>query len=600
MEISYQKISDQLDEWTKETFGDSFSFRQYQKEVAIGVILTFLTDEKKYYIAECPTGFGKSFMAFAIAGVLSTYYDKTGYILCSDISLTKQYSRDLEQYLPWWGNLIGQKNYLCTLNGLNFNLGTCKLEGIKSYTEIEAKYPDCSYTCEYISNRKKAALAPVTVCTYQWWLIQQNYVKRFLGEGAPFKTRDFVICDEAHNMLDIVQNQFSPRLGKEDITKIFNVIDSYGPYNDHIKSNIKGRIQKCRNVIFDEDDNDKVFIALKNYFAEIENLKFITKATKTAFGERIKKGEILDKTDRTILSNCNFIEDYSRKFADFIGAIEEIGTKYIVKNDSDKDKGILVFNCINESYLMNSVFHNNCNKGLFMSATIGDPDVFAKDLNISKDNYTYANGIPSPFDFSKSPIYYLSRYRLNFKTKDWVFPELLRLTETIIRKYPDMHGIIQTGNYEFSAKILEKIDPELQQRLIAYTDSQSKQEILNMFSTQSSDKILIGPSLIEGIDLKDDLCRFIIMFKIPFPSLADKYIKTKMEFDETWYANKTVISVLQGVGRGVRNENDYCDTYILDGTFDRLLYGHPNMFTRDFMNRIVYINENELIENKLM
>ena len=43
MEPSYQKISDQLDEWTKETFGESFAFRQYQKEVAIGVILTFLT-----------------------------------------------------------------------------------------------------------------------------------------------------------------------------------------------------------------------------------------------------------------------------------------------------------------------------------------------------------------------------------------------------------------------------------------------------------------------------------------------------------------------------------------------------------------------------
>ena len=114
---SAEILSAQLDEGAAAVLGKDFRFREYQKELAVNILQSMFSGIK-YYIAQCPTGFGKSFLAFAVAGVLSTVYGKRGYILCSDLSLTKQYSDDLDRYLPEWGNLMGQNNYMCDVNGL--------------------------------------------------------------------------------------------------------------------------------------------------------------------------------------------------------------------------------------------------------------------------------------------------------------------------------------------------------------------------------------------------------------------------------------------------------------------------------------------------
>ena len=39
--------------------------------------------------------------------------------------------------------------------------------------------------------------------------------------------------------------------------------------------------------------------------------------------------------------------------------------------------------------------------------------------------------------------------------------------------------------------------------------------------------ILVSPSLMEGIDLVDDLSRFQIIVKVPYASLGDKHVKKK-------------------------------------------------------------------------
>ena len=238
---SAETLSAQLDEWAATVLGKDFHFRQYQKELAVNILQSMFSGVK-YYIAQCPTGFGKSFLAFAVAGVLSTVYGKRGYILCSDLSLTKQYSDDLDRYLPEWGNLMGQNNYMCNVNGLPFKSGVCRLSGCKSYYEIQKNYPECASVCEYLIRRAKAISSPVTVCTYQQWLVQQNIVRRKLGDSAPFGPRDFVICDEAHNVMDIVQSQFSPKFDKFDMRKIDDVIDSavlIGCGKDEIREKIR-------------------------------------------------------------------------------------------------------------------------------------------------------------------------------------------------------------------------------------------------------------------------------------------------------------------------------------------------------------------------
>ena len=154
--------------------------------------------------------------------------------------------------------------------------------------------------------------------------------------------------------------------------------------------------------------------------------------------------------------------------------------------------------------------------------------------------------------------------------------------------YGNQRGIIQTGSYEFAKKLFEMAPSDLKDRLILYDDSKGKDEAIIIFKGKDN-KILVGPSLVEGLSFDDDLCRFQIIMKVPYPSLADRFVKAKQTVNPEWYSNTTAISILQGVGRGIRNEKDWCVTFIFDGCFTYLWQKSMNMFPDEFKRRIQII-----------
>lgn len=106
---------------------------------------------------------------------------------------------------------------------------------------------------------------------------------------------------------------------------------------------------------------------------------------------------------------------------------------------------------------------------------------------------------------------------------------------------------------------------------------------------QSKGKVLVGPSLLEGLDLKDDKSRFQIFFKVPYPSLGDPLVKAKMNTFPGWYDWKTGIAIQQGAGRSIRSKDDWAVTYILDACF-RSLINKTGFFPPSFEERLKTIN----------
>ena len=52
---------------------------------------------------------------------------------------------------------------------------------------------------------------------------------------------------------------------------------------------------------------------------------------------------------------------------------------------------------------------------------------------------------------------------------------------------------------------------------------------------------------------------------------GDQQIKNRKAQDPKWYAYKTVMTLVQAYGRGMRAEDDYCETYILDSNIRMLM-----------------------------
>ena len=98
--------------------------------------------------------------------------------------------------------------------------------------------------------------------------------------------------------------------------------------------------------------------------------------------------------------------------------------------------------------------------------------------------------------------------------------------------------------------------------------------------------VLVSPSMSEGVDLRDDLARFQILLKVPYPSLGDKLVRKRMHKWSWWYPMQTVKTVVQAVGRAIRNEDDHAVTYILDADWRRFYGQNKELFPAAFKDAV--------------
>jgi len=196
-----------------------------------------------------------------------------------------------------------------------------------------------------------------------------------------------------------------------------------------------------------------------------------------------------------------------------------------------------------------------------LSATLGNLDDYAVQTGI--ENYAKVD-VPQIFDYTPSPIYsVVPMLSMNYRNKAKNKPAMIQRIQKIIDSHPNERGLVHTGNYELMRALKELHHP----RIITYANSAEKSEIVRLLNSKPN-AVICGPSLVEGVDLKDDLCRFMIFMKVPFLSMADRLTKKKMEIYPNWYNWVTMSNILQGLGRGIRNDKDWCKTYLLDASFD--------------------------------
>jgi Rad3-related DNA helicase len=128
-------------------------------------------------------------------------------------------------------------------------------------------------------------------------------------------------------------------------------------------------------------------------------------------------------------------------------------------------------------------------------------------------------------------------------------------------------------------------------RFIANTrdDSQNREDIIREFIRSDLPLILVTPSAHEGMDFRDDICRWQVICKIPYPDLNDKQVKRRMEIDRRWYLWKTILRLVQTYGRGTRSDSDWCDTFLFDSSFGSLWKQCKNIMPVWFREAIVEI-----------
>src|SRR5215469_6905301 len=90
-----------------------------------------------------------------------------------------------------------------------------------------------------------------------------------------------------------------------------------------------------------------------------------------------------------------------------------------------------------------------------------------------------------------------------------------------------------------------------------------------------------------GLDLKDDLSRFQIITKVPYPNKSDRWTDAKRNAHEQWYNWQTALRLVQGYGRSIRSKEDWAKTYVLDSAFGPLVRKNKNILPHWFTQAIV-------------
>jgi Rad3-related DNA helicase len=264
---------------------------------------------------------------------------------------------------------------------------------------------------------------------------------------------------------------------------------------------------------------------------------------------------------------------------DYCEIIAKVGLEKMVKNPGETN---VVFNCIDEYYLLHKHFFNQFGFKLLMTATMGKPADFMRNHGIKDAKYFKMD---SHFNWERSPIIFYPGKKMSARYLSENFEWAINTLTDVLNIHPNDSGIVHTGSYELGQKLWKALPKESRKRVLLYKGSEEKDVVLRKMKKKPG-LVIMGPSLLEGLDMIDDLSRFQVFMKVPYPYLGDKYVAAKLNASQTWYNWVTCLGVVQGTGRSIRTPDDWAVTYLVDGCFADLFKAAGDQFPIEFRSRV--------------
>lgn len=515
---------------------------------AIKFALDSFSAGKRFVILEAPTGAGKS----AIAITLTRFFEDAYYITIQK-TLQDQLCKDFGEY-GRHGHLVvdlkGRNAYTCNyqMNPLTHTAktikkwkdtgphncadGYCRRKG-------DSACDECRGRCEYFNQVEKAKTSRVCLMNFSSFLYQTRYTQRF-------QPRQLLILDEGHNTESQLMSFIAVSISDTDFHGLkLPRLDSPEMYAAWlIQNNVIELLNTEMRIAIAQEDTRRA----DDLETQISRLTlFIAEMEKSDRGAWIFEYEDLpNKIDHRVTFKPVVVDKYAQEYLFSMGV-----------------------------------------NVLIMSATILNVGVITRALGIKKEEVA-AKRIASTFPVDHRPIYYRPATRVTggSDNMDKWGNKLASAVNGIVEKYAGKRGIIHTHNFAIADMLLERCSSEVSRRFLYQKQFKNKTQMLDVHS-QAKDTILVAPAMHEGLDLIDDLSRFQIICKMPFPNFyADKQLKARMEIDPQYYEWLTALKLTQSVGRSIRSETDWADTFIIDESFGWWLEKNKKLLPAWFVEAI--------------
>jgi len=517
-----------------------------QQIEAFNLIKESINTGKKNILLNLPTGSGKSYLALMFMNYYRNFINENANfdILTNSKILQDQYIKDF----PHIKDYRGRANFYCDPYDTDCSKGhtTCKTAG--------PHCPDCPYEIA----KKSWQGSEIGLTNFHLFNTLAVYVRSI------FDGRDshVLIVDEAHDFESVFSDFISVDLCAKSLKN----------YGFDLKE------------IEDYDNTIRKITKISQFIGFIENQFIQEIKDKIIWFDNAMKNS--DKKMKSVYSNYVLhCESQILKFKYLIEEFKKRPDNWILDISKTNDKmysGILIEAKVvwANDYIKEKVF-DKYDHVIFMSGSILDKELFSYINGLETDISTYIE-LPSTFPINRHPIYYIKLGKMTWSQKNETFKEQLIYINKILNKNKNKKGIIHANSYEFVNLIKENC---INNRLIFHTP-ENRDEMLQKHINSKEPTVIVSPSMISGVDLIDDLSRFQIIIKIPFPYLGSNMIKKRMETNKKFYPWKTVCDLTQTIGRSVRSPDDWAETFILDSSFSDILKQNSHLLPKHIIDAI--------------
>jgi len=561
-----------------EHFPEEFIPREIQKEILQAIEQQFKSGYKTI-ILSAPTGVGKSL----IAATLARYYGSS-FIVTASKQLQDQYSKDLKFLMP----VKGKSNFAClklmeqesisksdTRNaiqkGFTCEKGPCEETTMKNGKKVKEV---CSFKpkigepeditknfCHYYEQKYRALTSPHSIWNYASYFQLMKFNRKAYSE---YVSKPIAIFDEAHK----VEDQIIQFIG----------VDIYNTYLSECGINAN---------TYDLGDIDMIVQLLdtlaRSYSKQIlalqENRAFMANPDYTVLSKLESRYEKMANSHAEIFSNKNnFV--VNNPFIDERGNFRSVSIKPL-----DISKYVKTFFDIEHQ--------------VFMSATI-DKDSFCENAGLEPSKVGFVDTPRSPFPPDRRRINFLNTKKLSYSASNDDELAVIKKIDEIMSQHAAERGLILTSSEKRCIDIRNNLSEKNRCRIrICHSRNENGMTQDEMLQEHSLNEggVLLSSSLWEGVDLKDDLSRFQIVAKVPYPNLSEKRTKIKMQKFPLWYKSQTLTKLLQGFGRSIRSEDDWAVTYVLDSAASDLLMQSKQMIPRAYQDVLGFPSYNSSIKS---
>ena len=525
---------------------------QIQEKIDTGV---------KVILLSAPTGIGKSLIAASVAG-----YFGSSFVVTASKHLQDQYTKDM----PWFKPNKGMPNFAChkmmekhgidltetdfaVQNKWTCDMGPCSVtveenqEKVQKVCKYKPKLAEVAEgkikqdDCLYYLQKYQSLISSHSIWNYASYFQMMKYQKE---KYAEYLNKKVAIFDEAHRIEDQIIQFVGIDIYERNLTECKIDVENYD----------------LENI----DDVMKLSDGLsESYARQISNLE-----ESSAFAQN---------PDYEVVQT---LENKYKKYAEARSEIYSNKQNFILNKPYFDEGGkfrSLSVKPLDISKYVSTFFDHPVQ--IFMSATI-DKESFCENTGFDSEVVEIVDTQVSPFPIENRKVEFTDVKRLSYNsTRDDELLVIKKIDE-IMTKYYDKKGLVLTSSKSRCFQILENLSEENKKRIrICHSfnaDGKTQDQVVQEHA-DSKNGVLLSSSLWEGVDLKEDLSRFQIIAKAPYPMLSETRTKIKMQKYPLWYKAQAIMKLLQGFGRSIRDYGDWANTYVLDSAAHELLLMNRKM-----------------------